>query len=119
MAFIYVFLGGGLGSVVRYIISKSLKPYQFTFPWATFLANIFACILLGMLIAYVNKNNVSEAFKYTFIVGFCGGFSTFSTFSNDTFELFEQGNLFLAFLNIIMSIVLCLFCIYLGMKLIK
>lgn len=119
MAFLYVFLGGGLGSMVRFGIAKLLEQYSFTFPWATFLANILACIILGALTAYAGKNGMSDTFRHTFMVGFCGGFSTFSTFSNETFKHMEQGELSYAFANILFSVVVCLLGIYIGVRLVR
>jgi CrcB protein len=119
MAFLYVFLGGGLGSMARFGIAKMLAHYNFTFPWATFIANIFACIILGALTAYAAKNGISDTLRYTFMIGFCGGFSTFSTFSSETFKLIEQGQLPYAFANILFSVFICLLGIYIGIRLVK
>lgn len=119
MAFLYVFLGGGLGSMARFSIAKLLETYNFTFPWATFLANVFACIILGALTAYAGKNGISDTLRYTFMIGFCGGFSTFSTFSNETFKLIEQGQLSYALVNVLFSVFICLLGIYIGFRLLK
>ncbi len=114
MPFIYVFLGGGLGSICRYGISWLLSDYKLDFPWATLIANFLACILLGTLSAYALKIQANDFVKYTFAVGFCGGFSTFSTFSNETFQLLEIGEYYLAFANIIVSVLICLLGIFIG-----
>ncbi len=119
MNFFYVFLGGGLGSIIRYSISLLISKYDTSFPWATLVANALACIVLGALVQYAGRHGLSEPFKLMLMVGFCGGFSTFSTFSNETFNLFEQGNILYAFANIVASVALCLFCIFIGMKLVR
>ncbi len=119
MPYVYVFIGGGLGSIVRFGVARLLSNYASAFPLATLFANAIACIILGMFTAYSGKNGLPESMSYLFMIGFCGGFSTFSTFSMETFRLLEQGNFFYASLNIIVSLCLCLFCIYLGMRLMR
>lgn len=112
---IAVFLGGGLGSLCRYGLARGMNQAEQDFPYATLLANILSCIILGLLISLMAKPGLSNFQKLFFTMGFCGGFSTFSTFSNETFELFQSGSYTSAFLNIAGSLILCLFSIYLGM----
>ena len=117
MNFLLVFIGGGLGSICRYGISVLLKNQGYIFPMATFVANALSCIVLGALVGWTMKNgNTSDIQKYLLMTGFCGGFSTFSTFTNETFQLFQSGNVMYAFGNILLSLVVCLICIFIGMK---
>ncbi len=113
-----VFIGGGLGSLCRYGIARYMGTYQGAFPLATFIANVISCIVLGMLVAYTLKNDSEQYIKLLLITGFCGGFSTFSTFSYETFSLFQSGDYTNAFANIFLSLLLCLFCIFLGIKIV-
>lgn len=115
--FFLVFLGGGLGSICRYGIARLMDNQLNTFPFATFIANILSCILLGFLVGLSLKGAMNQNYKLLLITGFCGGFSTFSTFSNETFHLFQSGNIAYAMTNIAASLLVCLFCIYLGLKL--
>ena len=115
--FVFVFIGGGLGSICRYGIALLLQNQNTIFPFATFFANVFSCILLGFLFAYNLKTGLSDSTKLLLMTGFCGGFSTFSTFTNETFQLFQNGATFYALSNIFFSLLVCLICIYLGMKL--
>ncbi len=117
MPYLFVFLGGGLGSIFRYGIARLLNPYTLTFPYATFLANILSCIVLGFMVSWSLKGGLNNNVKLFFLVGFCGGFSTFSTFSNETFQLFEAGQHGYALANIIVSVLLCLLAIYIGLVL--
>lgn len=117
-AFLYVFIGGGLGSMLRYGIALGMQKNNWDFPIATFLANVISCIILGALVGMALKNQMEEWSKLMFITGFCGGFSTFSTFSNETFQLLQRGEYLTAGGYIIASVVVCLFCIWVGMKLV-
>jgi len=119
MNYLFVFIGGGLGSICRFGIAQLLNERNLTFPLATLIANILSCILLGALIALYSKGEVSQPQKLLFMTGFCGGFSTFSTFTAETFQLFESGHHFYALANIGASVLLCLFCIYIGLRIVS
>lgn len=109
MAFLYVFIGGGLGSLLRYGISLlTVKFWSTQFPAATLISNLLACALLGFLVytVQIKQADSSPWLNQLLIVGFCGGFSTFSAFSLETLELMNRGNLAYAGLNILLSIVL-------------
>ena len=116
--YLFVFIGGGLGSLCRYGIAELLSHQNWTFPLATLLANSISCIILGALTALSLKGEVNTATRLMFMVGFCGGFSTFSTFSNETFDLFQTTNYAYGLLNIGGSVLICLICIYIGLKLV-
>ena len=119
MQFIWVFIGGGLGSICRYGIARWLSQSGYIFPMATFLANAISCIILGTLIGLSLRGILGPNYRILLISGFCGGFSTFSTFSAETFELFQSGQHLHALANIFFSLILCLFCIYLGIKIVN
>lgn len=101
-----VFIGGGLGSTLRFGVSKlhtHLMPSNF--PLGTLLANVFACIILGLVILY-SKGKLDESLwlKYFLVIGFCGGFSTFSTFGYETVQLFKTGYTIIALANVALSL---------------
>ena len=112
-----VFLGGGVGSVMRYGLMLLLKNYTSKFPYATLLANVISCILLGYIIGLVSKNVLSTEMKLLLMTGICGGFSTFSTFSGEAYFMFQTNQTFLSILYMGLSFILGLVCIYSGMKL--
>ncbi|MCP4439670.1 MAG: fluoride efflux transporter CrcB [Aureispira sp.] len=116
--FALVFLGGGLGSLCRYAVGlwlPSSSPQAF--PWATLLANILACIVLGILVGWMAKHPISNPYKLLIGTGFCGGFSTFSTFSKETLALFQEQASNTAILYLSASLLLGIAAIYIGVLL--
>ncbi|MEL7269980.1 MAG: fluoride efflux transporter CrcB [Bacteroidota bacterium] len=89
-----VFLGGGLGSMLRYLLSKVLR-FHFPDVYAgTLLVNLVGSLILGFLWGMALKNRlVSENQLLFFATGLCGGFTTFSTFAFEQHELFKQGQM--------------------------
>jgi CrcB protein len=115
-ALFLVFVGGGLGSVARYGVGLLLQPWAPRFPLATLLANVAACLLLGVLTGLQMRGQLDEPRRLLLATGFCGGFSTFSTFTNETWTAFQHGQTASALLNVFLNLALCFFSLFLGMK---
>lgn len=111
---IAIFIGSGLGGIVRFGISKLVFRFAPNFPLGTLIVNIIACFMVGLLIQFFREKNHNEILSYLFVVGFCGGFSTFSTFGFETLELFRQQQYGFAFANVALSVVLCIVFTFLG-----
>ena len=106
--FLAVFVGGGLGSLVRFSISKMLPTPEGAFPMATLIANSLSCVVLGIGWMYFSqKTGFSPVIRSLIMVGFCGGFSTFSTFSLETLKLIQAGHIGLAITYIFASVAIC------------
>ena len=112
---LFVFLGGGLGAMIRYVFSKYIFTLHTNFPWATLTANILGCFSLGFIMGYcIKMDYLKTDAALFFTVGFCGGLTTFSTFAFENFKLISEGQLFSFFLNTILSLVLGIGMLILG-----
>ena len=88
---IYIFIGGGVGSVFRYLIQLAINQSVITkLPLGTFVANIIGCFLIGAFYSLSERLNLSNEIRLLFTVGFCGGFTTFSTFSTENLNLLRE-----------------------------
>lgn len=85
-----IFIGGGLGSVFRYWLSKLLNN-EATLPYGTLLANVLGSLIIGFTIGYLAKSNINSQMQYLLIAtGFCGGFTTFSTFAFENYSFLKN-----------------------------
>ncbi len=112
MKWLYVFIGGGLGSICRLALGGLLASSTSLFPWATLAANALAAIVIGWLFATGVKQE-NELVWQLAAVGFCGGLSTFSTFSMETIQLMRSGNHAIAWMYVAMSVAMSLILFYL------
>lgn len=106
-----VFIGGGAGSVLRYLISVFISRFSFSYPLSTFLSNMISVIILSVLLWFSVKQNQPWLYALL-IIGFCGGLSTFSSLSFETFELLRSGKAFLAISNIFIQFSISIAVLY-------
>ena len=118
---IYVFIGGGIGALLRFGLGWLVHRFpRSVFPVATLGSNLLASLLVGIFLVAMMKMKPAnaEAFQAFFIIGICGGFSTFSAFAKDNLELMERGEWLIALLNIVVSVTFCIGMVYLGKKMV-
>jgi fluoride exporter len=120
MAYLIVFLGGGLGAMLRHgmnLLGVRLFP-SLGFPIATMTVNITGSIVMGVLVAiFAFKGGGSQHWRLFLTTGILGGYTTFSSFSLDVALLYERGDLVSAALYILGSVVLSIVGILLGLTL--
>lgn len=106
-----VFLGGGIGSLMRFGITKLLLALDLrgAFPYATLLANLLSAAILAWMLLRMQEHFQHRPSLSAFVaVGICGGFSTFSTFSYENFLLIREGAPGMALANILVNVLACL-----------
>lgn len=115
-----VFVGGGIGSVLRYAISRYMDGVKTGIPYGTFAANILGSLLIGLILGAALKNESLSSNTVLFLAtGFCGGFTTFSTFAYENHVFLKTGDFMLFALYTIASFVVGFAMVFLGMWLVK
>lgn len=111
---IFVFIGGGLGSSLRFIISKYLNTGHLL-PYGTLLVNILGSLILGIILGFAIKyNNLNSPATLLLGAGFCGGFTTFSTFSFENYSLLKSGDYLSFSIYFFGSLILGILAIFIG-----
>ena len=118
-SFLFVFLGGGVGSCLRYLISVLWRSYRHhaclpdtLFPWPTLVANVLGCLLIGYFYAHAPSWHLKPETTLLLTTGLCGGFTTFSTFSWESLHLLHTGHTILFILYVTLSLWLGLLAVF-------
>ena len=120
-AILIIWLGGGIGSVLRYLVQLGIsKLVTVTFPAGTFLVNITGCFVIGLLYGLSGRYAaLTSEWRLFLITGLCGGYTTFSSFSYESISLFRQGNYTYFILYTVLSVAIGLFSTIGGMNIVK
>lgn len=121
MTYLLVFLGGGIGSTLRHIINLFCARTLGTgFPYSTFLINISGSLVMGLIAGYLAfKGEASQPWRLFLMTGVLGGYTTFSAFSLDTAVLYERGELGLAVLYVLGSVILSIAGVFAGLAIVR
>lgn len=96
-----VFIGGGTGSVLRWVLGMKLNPLHHAIPVGTLTANLAGAFIIGLGLAWFNRmTHIDPMWKLLITTGFCGGLTTFSTFSAEVVFLLQDGRAGWALMNI-------------------
>ena len=111
-----VFIGGGVGSTLRYLIGKNLNdPNINGFPWGTFVVNVLGSLIIGLLFGWaLQKSKLPTDTLLLLAVGFCGGFTTFSAFAFEGMTLLKNGQMGIFISYAVGSILIGILCVWLG-----
>jgi len=121
MAYLVVFIGGGIGAALRHGVNVgAARLFGTTFPVGTLTVNIVGCLVMGLLSGYFAfKGDMSQHWRLLLTTGILGGFTTFSAFSLDVALLYERGDVGLAATYVLASVVLSLVAVFAGLALMR
>lgn len=119
MNFVAVFLGGGLGALIRYILYL-ITPNCTYLPLATLFANFFGCFIATIVFVYfAMKSGLNPTFKIFLITGFCGGLSTLSALSLELLNFIHSEDYVRAIIYVLSTIIVCTISVLTGIFLVK
>lgn len=118
---IAIFIGGGLGTLLRYCVTMLSNKYLTIPALGTFSVNIIGCLLIGYVLGYISQkaDSIPHIAKLFLTVGFLGGLTTFSTFSWEAFNFLKEGKIIQALIYILSSLIIGLVATYIGFVLSK
>ena len=117
---IAVFIGGGIGSILRFLVNKIEIISENNFPYSTFISNFLGCFILGLVLGYFIKSENPNSVLFVFLtVGLCGGFTTFSSFSYENLQLLQNGEILTFLVYLLGSLIIGIISVYIGMLIFK
>ncbi len=116
MKYLWIALGGALGSLARYGLGEWVQQrFPSRFPWGTFVINMTGCLVIGLVITILDARAPGpSAWRYAIPIGFIGAYTTFSTFELESYRAIHAEWFFITAAYILGSVVLGLFGVWLG-----
>ncbi len=115
----YVFIGGGIGSTLRFFTGKFFSSFIPTFPIGTLFSNVISTFILGLVFGLFSLKNINNNSYLFLATGICGGFSTYSTFTLESMNLIQSGNVSYGLINIGLNLILCFLSLAIGIAISK
>ena len=114
--YLMVGIGGFVGAIARYWLGSYIGGKMGTrFPYGTFVINISGSFLIGLILTLLaERMHWSPNLRYLIPIGFIGAYTTFSTFEYETLRTVQEGQLWIAFLNISLSVVVGFAAVWAG-----
>ena len=121
MAYLVVFIGGGIGAALRHGVNiGAARLFGTSFPFGPLSVNIIGCLAMGLLAGYFAfKGDLSQNWRLFLTTGILGGFTTFSAFSLDVAVLYERGEIGLAATYVLASVMVSLMAVFAGLALMR
>jgi fluoride exporter len=121
MNYLLVFIGGGLGSTLRYLVNVISPRYLGAdFPYHTFIINITGSTVMGLIAGYLAfKGDAAASWRLFLMTGILGGYTTFSAYSLDSIVLYERGEIGLALFYVVGSVVFSIAGLFAGLTLVR
>ncbi len=122
MGFLIVFIGGGIGAALRHGFNLAIPRLVGTgFPYATMFENISGSVVMGLLAGYFafRTGETAQSWRLFLTTGILGGYTTFSTYSLDSMLLYERGEIGIAALYVIGSVILSIGGLATGLVLVR
>jgi CrcB protein len=113
--YLMVLVGGGVGALARYILGAEIAlRVGGRFPLGTMILNVTGSFLIGLLMTLFTERFTHPYWRLLLVVGVLGGYTTFSTFEYETFRAVQDGTRWIAFLNVVGSVVLGYIAVWIG-----
>ncbi|ALG68348.1 fluoride efflux transporter CrcB [Beggiatoa leptomitoformis] len=118
--YLWVGLGGFVGSVARYAVALWMARFTTGFPLGTLLVNITGCFLIALIAGLASKTHlISPEMRLLLATGFCGGFTTFSSLMYEVMTLLEEGQWFYVSIYVGGSVIGGFLAVYMGLWLVE
>ena len=109
-------LGGSIGAVTRYVISKNIQAlFNHIYPFGSLFVNASGSFLIGFLFFFFENIIISSDIKSFLTIGFLGAYTTFSTYSLETVNFLRDGEIKIGLTNMMVSNIVCLLMVAAGM----